>query len=105
MGHVENLRNVDAGSEQEAGCALLANPPPSQLHPYPCPEREPWTTAKAWITVTQPQISVQAQRHHTENLTERQTLPASVFLSPGARAGPSKLLVLGCPSCSREGWM
>lgn len=25
MGRVENLRNVDAGSEQRAGCALPAN--------------------------------------------------------------------------------
>lgn len=61
---------------------------------------------KGLVTVTQPQISVQAQKlkkkKKKKKLTGQQIPPARVFLSPRAQAGPPKPLVLGCLSCSHD---
>lgn len=63
MGHVENLRNVDAGSEQGAGRAPSFPAPPL---PLPWERERALDHLKRLVTVTQSQSSVQAQRLHTK---------------------------------------
>lgn len=96
MGHVENLRNVDAGSEQGAGRTLPAPPLPlpGEDHPKGLGNCD-----------SAPNFCPGSEVSYKKNLTEQQTPPASVFLSPRAQVDPPKPLVLGSLSCSHEGWM
>lgn len=108
MGCVENLRNVDTGSEQGAGpCSSSKSLPPSQLHPYPCPGREPQRpgncdSAPNFCPGSEASYHKKKKKKKTNPHRAADPTPASVFLSPGAQAGPPKSLVLGYLSCSHD---